>query len=351
MTDIELASRFTIAVLLALLGAVLLRDHRHQPAGLLSAFFALAGVADQIQGLQGARLGTWGALVQMISLSAVVSFWLLAKSLFDDAFRWRWSYLFVLIALEISVLGAWLYTDGYARVADRAALDFDTYRSALIPQQLFVIVLGLLALSEAVRGWANDLVEARRRLRAVFLIVVGSLLLWVSFSSFFRLGLPRDPALDTAGNGIALVLLLAFIASLIRMRPEILDESAANVFPGGVQEESHDPMIQNIKRLMKEERLYCEQGLTIGRLADALGEKEYRVRRIINGTLGFRNFNQFLNRYRIAAASEMLVSGETRRLPVLTIAIDVGYGSLAPFNKAFKEAHAMTPTEYRRRNA
>ena len=34
---------------------------------------------------------------------------------------------------------------------------------------------------------------------------------------------------------------------------------------------------------------------------------------------------------------------------MLTIALDLGYGSLGPFNRAFKEATGMTPTGYRER--
>jgi AraC-like DNA-binding protein len=36
---------------------------------------------------------------------------------------------------------------------------------------------------------------------------------------------------------------------------------------------------------------------------------------------------------------------------VLTIALEVGYGSIGPFNRAFKERFGVTPTEYRRQNS
>ena len=32
-----------------------------------------------------------------------------------------------------------------------------------------------------------------------------------------------------------------------------------------------------------------------------------------------------------------------------TIALDAGFGSLGPFNRAFREAEGMTPSEYRAR--
>ena len=107
-------------------------------------------------------------------------------------------------------------------------------------------------------------------------------------------------------------------------------------------------MVGEINALMIEQQIYTQHGMTITNLADALREKEYRVRKVINGTMGYRNFNQFMNHFRIQEASRRLLDPENRRLPVLTIAIDVGYASLAPFNKAFKSVHGMTPTEYRK---
>ena len=78
-----------------------------------------------------------------------------------------------------------------------------------------------------------------------------------------------------------------------------------------------------------------------------LGHPEHRVRRLINGRLGYRNFTAFLNSYRIPEAQAILADPEQVRLPILTIALDLGYGSLGPFNRAFKAASGLTPTEFR----
>jgi len=37
-------------------------------------------------------------------------------------------------------------------------------------------------------------------------------------------------------------------------------------------------------------------------------------------------------------------------VPVITIAMDAGFQSLGPFNRAFKATTGVTPTEYRRLN-
>jgi AraC-like DNA-binding protein len=96
------------------------------------------------------------------------------------------------------------------------------------------------------------------------------------------------------------------------------------------------------------ETAYREPGLTIGTLADRLGTPEHRLRALINRRLGYRNFSAFLNAHRIAEAQALLADPAKADLPVLTIAMDLGYGSLAPFNRAFREATAQTPTDFRR---
>ncbi|MGY4303647.1 AraC-like DNA-binding protein [Bradyrhizobium sp. USDA 4369] len=75
---------------------------------------------------------------------------------------------------------------------------------------------------------------------------------------------------------------------------------------------------------------------------------EYRLRQAINEGLSHRNFNAFLNRYRLEDAKAALSDPGQRDVPILTIAIDAGFQSIGPFNRAFKAATAMTPSEFRR---
>ena len=71
----------------------------------------------------------------------------------------------------------------------------------------------------------------------------------------------------------------------------------------------------------------------------------YLLRQVINQQLGYRNFNAFLNHFRLKLAAEKLKSEPREK--VLAIALEVGFASLAPFNRAFKEQFGMTPSEYR----
>ena len=100
--------------------------------------------------------------------------------------------------------------------------------------------------------------------------------------------------------------------------------------------------------LMDDKKIYNTEGLTIRQLAEKMDIKEYKLRQAINKHLGFRNFNEFLNSYRVEDAKAILTKKENRNLTILEIAYDLGYASLAPFNKAFKKATGITPTEFRR---
>jgi AraC-like DNA-binding protein len=82
-------------------------------------------------------------------------------------------------------------------------------------------------------------------------------------------------------------------------------------------------------------------------LADEVGLPEHRLRRLINGSLGFRNFSDFLNARRIEAAMVALSSPDDTRASISALAFDLGYASLGPFNRAFKEATGLTPSAWR----
>jgi AraC-like DNA-binding protein len=107
-------------------------------------------------------------------------------------------------------------------------------------------------------------------------------------------------------------------------------------------------LLRRLEQLMTVERAYRRERLTIGSLSAELDLPEYRLRQLINEGLGYRNFNAFLNHYRIREAKAALADPEQVEVPVLTIAMDAGFQSIGPFNRAFKAATDLTPTEFRR---
>nr|WP_315481866.1 AraC family transcriptional regulator [uncultured Undibacterium sp.] len=103
---------------------------------------------------------------------------------------------------------------------------------------------------------------------------------------------------------------------------------------------------ENLERLMAQ-GAFLETDLTVNKLAKVLGLPAHQLRHLINQQMGFSNFSDFLNSYRIPWVCEQLADVSKRHLPILTLALEAGYGSIAPFNRAFKSKMGLTPTEYR----
>lgn len=87
-----------------------------------------------------------------------------------------------------------------------------------------------------------------------------------------------------------------------------------------------------------------EPELSLADLARHLGTNTNYLSRALNEGLG-QNFSEFVNRQRIAEAQRRLDGPGD----VLDIALEVGFGSKASFNRAFLAYAGMTPSAWRRR--
>lgn len=101
-----------------------------------------------------------------------------------------------------------------------------------------------------------------------------------------------------------------------------------------------------VEALMRD-GIWRREGLTVAQMAAELDLPEHKLRQVINQELGQRNFSGFVNTARIDAARASLSDPEQSRRTVLEIAYEVGFASLGPFNRAFKEQTGLTPTAYR----
>jgi AraC-like DNA-binding protein len=99
---------------------------------------------------------------------------------------------------------------------------------------------------------------------------------------------------------------------------------------------------------MTTQQVWREEGLTIASLALKAGMPEAQLRRLVSDCLGYRNFPSYVNAHRISAAKTRLSDPNEARVTVSTIAYDIGFASLGPFNRAFKEETGVSPSEWRR---
>lgn len=332
-------------------------------------------------------------LILMSGLQTLVpgTFWLFSASLFEDHFTLKprhWLLVSATVVLPVTggVLSEFLW-------------EVPRWLFWTLPQLLEFVLMGL-ALWSVVGFWQDDLVESRRDLRVWFCGVIGlyiiTLLLlrevlfpgaeWLSVWQYVPVGAvllltnglllehktglfhppavshpllnpvramqgaalaendfgPLSPEDDSAGS---------IEQGSLKIRSEEVKPAAAALVAAASKEEDPDEVPEEIllqlTQLMESDFAYREMGLTIGQLAVRMELPEYRLRRIINAGLGYRNFNDFLNTYRIREASQRLIDPTGIEEAVLNIALDAGFRSLSSFNKAFKQSLGKTPTEYR----
>jgi AraC-like DNA-binding protein len=342
-SSIDWALRGGTCALVLLIAAALLRDYGRLVAARLGALFAVGTGAYAITSVAGfsPHLGAWAIPLLALSAGNNVVFWTLAASLFDDGFRLRWRH----VALWLLLVVAGTVACFLSAPALGLALTLSSFAFAG------------LAMAQALTSWRADLVEGRRRLR---LFVVGASSLYIGLNAMAQLlGVPRSApegaSLAGAGGLLAIAGIVAW--SLLRVGrtqslfPAMVDAPQPSELPSAPAEPADQALVAALGRLMTAERAHRQDGLTIGALAQRLGLPEYRLRRLINQALGYRNFNSFVNHYRIAEVKAALADLRQSEVPVLTIALDAGFSSLGAFNRAFKTETGMTPSEFRRLNA
>ena len=333
--------RGAAAGLLALLAYLFARDWRRTLTARLGVLLSVAGIAylvlptlapDQDQ-------AWWRLPIHLMSLAAPGLFWLFAASWFDDDFALRRRHVGVVLAsVALGVVANYAYLIWSVRLLPIGIL----WRVLSIMMILTGIVVSL-------RGRGGDLIEARRRVRLTLSVTIGVVILWLVLAELPLRGWPPPLGwrIVNAASLFALAATLA-VAVLGWRDPALLAPPAKAVNAETPRAEADDSvLLARLQAEMRRERLYRQDGLTITTVAARLGVPEYRLRRAINRGLGERNFNAYLNAFRLAEVREALADPAQRETPILTMALDAGFGSLAPFNRAFRLAEHCTPSEYR----
>ncbi|WP_379549741.1 AraC family transcriptional regulator [Qipengyuania sp. DGS5-3] len=224
----------------------------------------------------------------------------------------------------------------------------------MIPYNVIHIV-SLILLADLVRvAWrdrADDLIEKRRAIRLILPLMVAALAAGILiFELIVGRAIPY-PAVQLTNAVLILVLTLFAGIALLRTETVLLVETADDApentpAPTGLSP-SETVLHQKLTAAM-EGGYYRTPGLSISGLAEHLETPEHRLRALINQRLGYRNFAAFLNRHRITEAKAILANPDKVDLPVLTIAMDLGYNSLPTFNRAFRSETSVTPTDFRK---
>jgi AraC-like DNA-binding protein len=323
-----------------LLGLVCLLLAKHSRSGLntwtgigftSSILCYLIVESDAIQSLLTLRI-----IVSIGAICIPVLFWLLARAIFDDHFKFRWSLLIWFLVLIVPHLNFFVGNltpwPGFSQVSSIVA-------------RLTSLGFVLAGLYTALRTRQGDLVDSRIRFRSTFLFGTAALIGVTLIVELIPIQRDAIIVLQVLQRFAIFSITLYFLLNNFGIRSGFFFKEIPKAKPSSVD----DPQLRaKLQTLMEEQKIYRKEGLTIGALAELMHEQEYRLRRLINGQLGFRNFNDFLNQYRVNDACEILSDPAQNKKTILEVAYQLGYQSIGPFNKAFKDLKGITPTAYRK---
>lgn len=113
----------------------------------------------------------------------------------------------------------------------------------------------------------------------------------------------------------------------------LLDEAAAADYKTKLQE------------LLETEKPYLNSDVSLRSLAVELGIHPNQLSWLLNDGFG-KNFNEFINQYRIAEFKSLAQLPENANLTIMAIAYDCGFNSKTVFNTYFKKETGTTPRQF-----
>ncbi|MEM1376421.1 MAG: AraC family transcriptional regulator [Pseudomonadota bacterium] len=288
-------------------------------------------------------IGVWAIPLKTIGIATPAYFWLFVLSLNDDDYRLTW----LCVAGPSILSGLFLL-----------CLPFPEFKSISIWINITIVTLMLGHTVYIVRCcMSDDLVASRRHVSETLSWLIPFIAIAIMAVEFVEVA---DMRLDQGAPGwarmiaaISLITVSIVLAtSLTTLRKTLLPNEFVALhktdMPSGSQGLAAADRIDlgRIRDLM-EDGAYFSPGLSIGDLARQLSLPEHRLRKLINGSLGYRNFAAFVNDYRIAEAKRRLAQPDLVHTQITSLAYDLGYQSLAPFNRAFRERAGVSPSEFR----
>jgi AraC-like DNA-binding protein len=304
--------------------------------------------------------GLAGLLFDAWCIATPAALWILAQTLFREDFRARPLHWSIAGVLTGGTLAADLGRFRLGVLGDDPMLA----QVLLLAGRGAALLLVLGAAYTALDEWRVDLVESRRRARVIFVAIIMAVFATLTASDFVFGPAGASEEWLALGHSVLVAITFALLQAVARGSvDELVSEAAPRaelaVFasenagakviraPAPRSRAITAALATRVAAEMEAQALWRREGLGIGELASVLDTQEYLLRRAINQHLGYRNFNDFLHEYRLREAARRLGAPADDVLPVLTIALDCGYGSIGPFNRAFKARFGVTPTQYR----
>jgi len=199
----------------------------------------------------------------------------------------------------------------------------------------------------------------KHNLSWVKFIIVGSILIWII--AIFMTTLQLIYGNEIRPEFVSYLAISVFIYAMAYKglrQPEVVwivaDEQSANrktennisYKKSGLSEEFASDTVENLNRVMKNEKPYLKNDLNLTELAYMVNVSTHNLSEIINTKLN-QNFYDFINKYRVEEVKRLIKDDRENRFSILAIGMEAGFSSKSAFYSAFKKSTGITPAQFR----
>lgn len=115
----------------------------------------------------------------------------------------------------------------------------------------------------------------------------------------------------------------------------------------GLSEEDAKKIYQRLTENMERDKLYKNPEITLTELANLLQVHPNILSQVIN-SLEQKNFFDYINELRTNEFKQIVVLEKNRKYTLLSLALECGFNSKTSFNRNFKKATGLSPSDYLR---
>ena len=226
------------------------------------------------------------------------------------------------------------------------------YPSESIQQLCYLLVSVFMVFYYPVKNKYLQFKPEKHLLRTLKFLLMGILCLTVV--EIIKNEIHIQKSLHYIFKAIEILVYLVMISTLLirgLLYPEMFFSKAGN---GNGTKYNRSPLtsehkihyLQKIRSYMVEVRPYLSSSVNLTDFAREISIPSRYISQVLNEELGM-SFYDFMNKYRIDKAGELLINPDYNNNSIIDVAWECGFNSKSVFNAAFKKFTGMTPSEFR----
>ncbi|WP_109830047.1 helix-turn-helix domain-containing protein [Reichenbachiella versicolor] len=261
-------------------------------------------------------------------------FYLYTRAISDKSFQWSKNQLWHFIPCLLAILfGFWINDE------DMETLPIALFLVLFLTYYIHYLIYLIITKRYISKQWKNGLSDKTYKL--LTLLFYGLLIIWIAYVlNLFDESIPYV-------IGPVLYSIVAYVISFIVISKGYLQDVQQDKYKTTrVSDQQMEQLFSKVSRIIIDEKQFKNAELTLKSLSADLKVSTQVLSMVINRK-SQKNFNAFVNQYRIQEAIELLMDVNNQHQTISAIAYEVGFNSISSFNSAFKKQTDKTPQVYR----